>query len=109
MESNENKEKCGSGRCGKRRWIKFPLMFLGFLLIKSAVVMLLWNALIPEIFHGPVLNYFQAAELVILARVLLGFGGHRGHWRHRHGMMKHHLAHLSPEERDKLASEIKKG
>ena len=109
MESIENKEKCGGGHCGKRMWIKFPLMFLGFLAVKSAVVLVLWNALIPDIFHGPSLNYLQSLELVILARVLFGFGGRGGPWRHRHGMMKHRMAHLSPEEREKLASEIKKG
>ncbi len=42
--------------------------------------MLLWNALIPDLFHGPMLSYWQAVGLVVLSRVLVGIRGPRRHW-----------------------------
>jgi len=51
----------------------------------SAAVMLLWNALMPQIFALPVINYWQAAGLLILMRLLFGGigGGLRGHAAYR--------------------------
>jgi hypothetical protein len=51
----------------------------------GAVVMLLWNALLPQLFALPVLNYWQAVGLLVLARLLFGGFGHDmvrhgGHW-----------------------------
>lgn len=43
------------------------------------VVMWLWNALIPEIFNGPELAYWQTMGLLILSKILFsGIGGGRG-------------------------------
>jgi len=55
------------------------------------IVMLLWNALMPVIFHLGTINFWQAAGLVILARLLFGGinGGHHG----RGGHGKHHGRH----------------
>jgi len=44
----------------------------------GVVVMLLWNALMTQIFALPVLNYWQAVGLLILARLLFGGLGHGG-------------------------------
>jgi hypothetical protein len=38
----------------------------------GVVVMLLWNELMPQIFALPVLNYWQAVGLLLLARILFG-------------------------------------
>ena len=52
------------------------------------VVMLLWNALIPGLFNGPVLGYWQTLGLLILSKILFsgvggGCSGHRSsHYRH---------------------------
>ncbi|MDR0376507.1 MAG: hypothetical protein LBH70_01810 [Spirochaetaceae bacterium] len=48
------------------------LAFLAVIAGFSAVAMLLWNALMPDIFALPRLNYWQAAGLLILARILFG-------------------------------------
>ncbi len=45
------------------------------------VVMLLWNALIPDLFHGPQLDYLHAVGLLVLSRVLVGIRGGRKSWR----------------------------
>ena len=56
-------------------------MFIIGAFILGFFTMLLWNALIPDIFHGPSLNYLQAVGLLVLARVLVGIRGHRRGWR----------------------------
>ena len=48
----------------------------------GCVVMLLWNALVPELFKGPVITYWQAIGLLVLSHILLrGWGHDRHHWR----------------------------
>jgi hypothetical protein len=63
------------------------LMFLATIAVFSVAAMFLWNALMPGIFALPVLSYWQAAGLVVLARILFGglgpgrlgaFGGRGG-------------------------------
>ncbi len=41
------------------------------------VTMSLWNWLIPELFHGPLINYWQALGLFILSKILFGSWGAR--------------------------------
>ena len=48
------------------------VMFLAMIAVFSVAAMFLWNVLMPELFALPVLNYWQAAGLVILARILFG-------------------------------------
>jgi hypothetical protein len=44
----------------------------------TLVVMLLWNALIPELFKGPELGYWQTLGLLVLSKILFsGIGGGR--------------------------------
>src|SRR2546429_1443972 len=49
--------------------------------------MSLWNWLVPSLFHGPAVRYWQAVGLLLLSRILFGGvrgrGGWRGHWRQR--------------------------
>jgi hypothetical protein len=52
--------------------------FLAAIALFGVAVMFLWNALIPEIFGLPALNYWQAEGILLLARILFGtsaFGG----------------------------------
>jgi len=67
--------------------------FLGLIFIIAAiaafaaVTMLLWNWLMPAIFGLPLLTYWQAAGVLVLARLLFGgFGHHGGH----HGLKRNH-------------------
>jgi hypothetical protein len=90
---------------GRGRWVLKGLAFAGFALAAlaalSAVVMLLWNALLPGLFGAPPLRYLQAAGLLVLSRVLVGG------WRGRHGGWRHHAwrerwESLTPQERERL-------
>ncbi|MDR0546572.1 MAG: hypothetical protein LBG77_03170, partial [Dysgonamonadaceae bacterium] len=55
----------------------------------GAVLMLLWNWLVPGIFGWAAINYWQALGLWALARILFGSGVGR-HWM-RTGMHHHHF------------------
>ncbi|MFO1456096.1 MAG: hypothetical protein U1F18_07615 [Steroidobacteraceae bacterium] len=101
-----------------RRWrvLKFaaalPLGLAVIALIAGAV-MLLWNALIPALFQGPVLTFWQAAGLLLLMRLLVGFRG-RGHgarwigghhaWRQR---MNARWQSMSPEDREAFRQQLR--
>ena len=52
----------------------------------GVVVMLLWNALMTQIFTLPQISYLQAAGLLILARILFGGLGGLGHGAGRRGI-----------------------
>ena len=53
---------------------------LGF--IFGAVVMWLWNRLLPGLFGFKLISYWQGVGLVILARLLFGSFGHGKHAEH---------------------------
>lgn len=67
---------------GRRRFMFAPFMLIGLFAV-SAVVMLLWNWLIPGIFNIQALNFWQAMGLLVLCRILFGRFNFRGGNRHR--------------------------
>jgi hypothetical protein len=98
----------------KRRWqhmaVKFFLIALVIFTALSTVVMTLWNGLVPEIFRGPSISFWQAAGLLLLSHILLrGWSpwGHGSNWKHDRWRrrMEERLASMSPEERDKFRTE----
>jgi len=64
------------------KYVGFGILGLGFVFLCIYFVMLLWNGLIPSLFHGPVLSYWQTAGLFLLSKILLT-GVAPGN--HRHG------------------------
>ena len=91
----------------RRRWWLKGLAFLVFapavLALVSVIVMLLWNALVPSLFSGPVLGFWQAVGLLVLCRILFGgFRGRGGHgWRH-HYAWRERWHRMTPEERERF-------
>ena len=71
-----------------RFWVLKALKFLlfGTLFVGLAgyVTMTLWNHLIPDIFHGPLISFWQALGLLVLARLLTGFKPGGGGWGRQH-------------------------
>jgi hypothetical protein len=89
-------------------------MFIGIgvvaVTVFGLVTMLLWNWLVPVIFNGPVLTFWQALGLLLLSKILFwGFGGkhhsrHGGSWKHRYYQK---FANMSPEEREAFKRRMK--
>ena len=90
----------------KGRFLGKGLLVVVAVAALGALVMLLWNAVVPELFTGArSIDYLHALGLLVLCRIL--FGGFRGHggWHSRH-----HWGHagrwstMTPEEREQLRS-----
>lgn len=93
MERMEHKEKHRHPALTGLRVAGFALLGVAgaavFALAFGYFVMLLWNWLMPAIFHLGTIGYWQAFGIVILAKLIFGSvgggaGRHRGRW-HRHG------------------------
>jgi hypothetical protein len=53
------------------KFVGFGILGLAFITLAVFVTMSLWNALIPLLFHGPVLTFWQTAGLFLLSKILL--------------------------------------
>ena len=76
--------------------------------IFAGVFMYLWNWLVPTLFNGPVLTIWQAIGLIVLAKMIFGFGSHsKKHWN-KSGTWKVNwkdkCADLSDEDKEKWKS-----
>jgi hypothetical protein len=88
--------------------IGFVLLGLIGIFVFGSIVMLLWNALIPEIFHLQQINFWQALGLLILTKILFsGFrGGPRAHGsRWKREALKEGWANMTPEQQEKFKQE----
>ena|ERR1700761_4504212 len=75
-----------------KRWMKRAPFFILFAVAGAfamgAIVMVLWNNVMPAVFHTGSITLLQAAGLLVLARLLFG-GMRRGggrHWGNRRDM-----------------------
>jgi hypothetical protein len=79
------------------------------------VTYLLWNWLVPVLFNGPVISYWQALGLLVLTKILFfGIGGrqhsyggpgvHQRSWKHR---FYEKMSSLSPEEREAFKKKMR--
>ena len=94
--------------CCSGRIFKCVGMVIAMGAVFGLAVMFLWNGLIPKLFNGPVVTFYQAVGLLVLAHVLFrgamgwgccGGGGRRDHWRKR---FEEKMAAMTPEEREKF-------
>jgi len=71
-----------------RRGLKyagFGVLGVAGMILFTFVVMWLWNWLVPELFNGPVLGYWQTLGLLVLSKILFsGIGGGSGSKKSRH-------------------------
>src|SRR5437868_4495201 len=87
----------------KGRFLGKGLLVLAFVVVLGGVVMLLWNAVVPELFAGArTIDYLHALGLLVLSRIL--FGGFRGHggWHGRHHWGHARWSAMTPEEREQF-------
>lgn len=93
-----------------RKFFFILLMIAAGILVVSAIVMLLWNAVLPDLLHVSRITFWQAAGLLILSKLLFsGFHGGRDHrraheWKKR---MKAKWERMTPEEREKFRQEMR--
>lgn len=95
----------------KKWWMvriaKMAVLFIISVSILSILVMLLWNYLVPSLFNGPAINFFQALGLLLLLRMLtISFRPWRypntqkgEQWRKK---FEEKIASMPPEQRAKL-------
>jgi hypothetical protein len=79
----------------------------------GALVMLLWNALLPGLFGLPVLNYWQAAGILLLVRILSGGLGHNlhrngSHFRGPGNELREKWMNMSDDERKEFMERFKR-
>jgi hypothetical protein len=85
------------------KYVGFGILGLAFVFGTIWVVMLLWNSLVPSLFHGPVITYWQTAGLFILSKILLtglAPGGHR-HGPRREWRSKYNEKYCRPHTDDR--------
>jgi len=97
--------------------IGFAILIALAALAFGYVLMLLWNLLVPALFSGPIINYWQAIGLLVLSKMLFGgfrFKGGRhgccghggyskhGYWRNK---LEEKMANMTPEEKEKFKQE----
>jgi hypothetical protein len=103
------------------RWFYRAPLFLilggALIILIGYVVMLLWNALIPALFHGPVLTFWQAIGLLVLVKILFhshrynrwhSNGWHPSYHRHWKKRFEEKIAAMNPEDREKFKEEWRK-
>ena len=96
-------------------WIKkFVMVIVAVAVFGTAFVLVtqyLWNWLVPALFAGPMISFWQAFGLLVLSKILFsGFGGHKGGWsRHRgNGMYwKDKWSRMSPDEQERFKAKMK--
>ena len=79
------------------------------------VTMSLWNWLVPVLFAGPVITFWQALGLFLLSKILFsGFGGGKRGWHRPHPAEAHwknklyaKFSSMSPDERAALQQPMK--
>lgn len=83
-------------------WILFGLLAVALF---TLLTQQLWNWLVPALFAGPIITFWQALGILALSKILFaGFGkrgcyGPRGHhsWK---GRLHEKFSNMSPDERE---------
>ena len=85
----------------------FAWVLLGLLVVAAVVFVTqhLWNWLVPVLFNGPSISFWQAAGLLLLSKILFSGLGGKCHDKRASGMswkykMYDKFAAMSPEERE---------
>jgi hypothetical protein len=91
-------------------WIAKMVAFgLVAIALVGLITMSLWNWLVPDLFHGPEITFWQALGLLVLSKILFwSFAkkhhGHGGHWR---PYWKDRWTSMSPEDRERFKQKMK--
>jgi hypothetical protein len=89
--------------------VKIAIVVAIVLGVVSFVAMSLWNWLVPALFAGPTVSYWQALGLMVLTRLLFGGLHHRGPFGHGPFGRQHlhrRWKHMTPEERERVREHL---
>ncbi|MBN1196060.1 MAG: hypothetical protein JXA62_01485 [Candidatus Aminicenantes bacterium] len=85
QHENNLRNSCRPGAAGVARMVMWAVVGMviaaAFALVFAILVKVLWNWLMPVLFGLPLIGFWQAFGVLLLAKIL--FGGH-GHGGHRH-------------------------
>lgn len=91
--------------------LKFIVLGALFITALGFGIRELWNCLIPDLFHGPVITFWQGLGLCLLGKLLFGWHGGPGAFKNRKrawdAKLKERYANMSPEEREKMRENLK--
>ncbi|MDR1053721.1 MAG: hypothetical protein LBL39_06055 [Planctomycetaceae bacterium] len=89
------------------------LMIVGTVAIFGGGTMLIWNALMPELFGLPTVTFLQACGLVILGRLLVGSHAHAlmflAGGLHLHKGFHRRWNRMTPEEQKHILEQFNDG
>jgi Ca2+/H+ antiporter, TMEM165/GDT1 family len=88
--------------------IGFVILGIIGVFVFGSVIMLLWNALMPDIFNLRTITFWQALGLLVLTKILFsGFrGGPRGFGsRWKKDALRERWTNMTPEQQEKFKQE----
>ena len=99
----------------RNRWKRLiflaPMVLLGmlvFIAVGGAIVLLLWNWLLPPLAGWPPITFWQALGLLALCRILFGgFGLHGSPRRRWRGRLGECCEPMTPEERERFRQRVR--
>jgi Ca2+/H+ antiporter, TMEM165/GDT1 family len=100
----------------KKYWAKRIFMFVIFFIVAvmvfGAIVMGLWNAILPSVIGVKTITFIQALGILLLSKILFVGFGYRGGWhRGKHEQWRNKWREkwvaMTPEEREKFKAEWK--
>jgi hypothetical protein len=94
----------------KFRWLFF-IIIPAIIFLTAWLVMIIWNYVMPEVFHIGEVNYWQALGILVLSRILLGgFRFLSRPWQRPHyaAKWKEKWMSMTEEEKEKFREEWKK-
>ena len=86
--------------------------FIAAFLVFGAIVMGLWNAILPAVIGVKTITFIQALGILVLSKILFGGFGNKGGFKGGGGAdwknkMKEKFGSMTPEEREKFKAEWK--
>jgi hypothetical protein len=88
----------------------FVLLAIAMFFAVSAIVMVLWNHLLPEILGVKAITFWQASGILILSKIFFGgFHGKKGFGREKFQKLKEErMSGMTDEEKEKFKEMWKK-
>jgi hypothetical protein len=91
-----------------KRGVLFIPIFIGGFILFTFVLMLIWNAVLPDVVGVKSITFWQALGIFALSKILFGFNkgwGGRPGWKRQ--AMQEKFANMTPEEKEEFKAKWK--